>query len=126
MGCSRHTWLPVDQEGIMDSMKAKLILMVMALGVCRLAHAQYVAVSGNCELPGQAVLVSGLPQSGTQPLSGSPTTTGSGVMASYPQCLVTVYPAGGGTPLPTGNVYADSIGTALGNPFTANTDGRSE
>ena len=106
----------------MDAMKIKLILAVIVLFVGR-AHAQYVAVSGNCELPGQAAVVSGLPQSGTQPLSGGPLTSGSGVMASYPQCLVTVYPAGNSTPVPTGNVYSSSTGTALGNPFTANADG---
>ena len=65
----------------MDAMKIKLILAVIVLFVGR-AHAQYVAVSGNCELPGQAAVVSGLPQSGPQPLSGGPLTSGSGVMAS--------------------------------------------
>ena len=104
-------------------MRAKCLFAVLVLSVCRLAHGQYVAVSGNCELPGQAAVVSGLSQSGTQPLSGQPFTTGSGVMASYPQCLVTVYPAGSSSPLPTGNVYSNITGTVLGNPFTANTDG---
>jgi hypothetical protein len=104
-------------------MKARLLLAFLILGVCRLAHAQYFGISGNCELPGQAVVVSGLAQAGTQPLSGTPFTTGSGVMASYPQCVATVYPAGSGTPVPTGNVYSSAIGAALGNPFTANTDG---
>ena len=114
----------LDTWVMMYSMKTKsLLLAVLVLSVCRLAHGQYVAVSGNCELPGQSVVVSGLTQSGTQPLSGTPFTTGSGVMASYPQCLVTVYPAGSGTPVPTGNVYSTSGGAALGNPFTANTDG---
>ena len=107
----------------MYAMKMRLFLLGLVLVVCPIARAQYVAVSGNCELPGQAVLVSGLAQSGTRPLSGSPTTTGSGAMASYPQCRVTVYPAGNGTPVPTGNVYSNSTGTVLGNPFTANTDG---
>ena len=99
----------------------KHLTLIILLSI--LSRAQYVAVSGNCELPGQAAVISGLAQSGTQPLSGTPLTTGSGVMASYPKCLVTVYPAGSGTPVATGNVYSDSTGTVLGNPFTANTDG---
>lgn len=107
----------------MQTMKAKLILAAVVLSVCPFAHGQFFAVSGNCELPGQAVVVSGFAQSGTQPLSGSPTTTGSGVMASYPQCIVTVYPAGSGTPVATGSVFSNATGTVLGNPFTANTDG---
>jgi len=107
----------------MKAMKRRVFVLLLVLSVCRLAHGQYVAVSGNCELPGQAAVVSGLPQSGTQPLSGSPFTTGSGVMASYPQCLVTVYPAESGTPVPTGNVYSNTSGSVLGNPFTSNTDG---
>lgn len=107
----------------MNTMRAMCLLAVFVLTASWLASGQYVAVSGNCELPGQAVVVSGLVQAGTQPLSGSPFTTGSGVMASYPQCLVTVYPAGSATPVPTGNIYSTSSGAALGNPFTANTDG---
>jgi hypothetical protein len=106
------------------AMKLKLAWVVLLLGVCsEEGHAQYSAISGNCELPGQAVVVSGLSQSGSQPLSGSPFTTGSGVMAAYPQCQVTVYPAGSNTPEPTGSVYSNSTGTVLGNPFIANTDG---
>jgi hypothetical protein len=109
---------------MMAAMKARLLFTVIVLGVCSgRAHAQYAAVSGNCELPGQAAVISGISQSGTQPLAGTPLTTGSGVMASYPQCLVTVYPAGSSTPVATGSVYSNATGTALGNPFTANTDG---
>ena len=104
-------------------MKREILLPLLVLCLCRLGAAQYFAVSGNCELPGQAVVVSGMSQSGTKPLSGGALTTGSGVMASYPQCKVTVYPAGSSTPLATGSVYADAVGTVLGNPFTANTDG---
>ena len=104
-------------------MKREILLPLLVLCLCRLGAAQYFAVSGNCELPGQAVVVSGMSQSGTKPLSGGALTTGSGVMASYPQCKVTVYPAGSSTPLATGSVYADATGTVLGNPFTANTDG---
>ena len=97
---------------------------MIVLCAFREARAQYLAVSGNCELPGQAALVSGLAQSGTQPLTAStPVTVGSGVMASYPQCTVTVYPAGSNTPVATGSIYSSSTGSALGNPFTANTDG---
>ena len=100
-------------------------LVMFAVLVCagQVASAQYVAVSGNCELPGQVAIISGLAQSGTRPFSGTPTTLGSGVMASYPQCVVTVYPANSGIPVPTGNIYSDTSGTVLGNPFTANADG---
>lgn len=105
-------------------MKRLLLLSLLVFsGAVRLSFAQYFAVSGNCELPGQAVVVSGIAQAGTQPLSGTPFTAGTGVMASYPQCLVTVYPANSGAPVPAGNVYSDAAGDSLGNPFTANTDG---
>ena len=120
--CPRGRLL-VDLGVIMYAMRASCLLAVIVLCLARLGQAQYVSVSGNCELPGQAAVISGLVQSGTQPLSGSPFTTGSGVMASYPKCVVTVYPAGGSTPVSTGSVYSTSGGAALGNPFTANTDG---
>jgi hypothetical protein len=107
----------------MKAMKAGRMLAVLILSVCRMVHGQYLAVSGNCELPGQQAVISGLVQSGTLPFAGYPFTVGSGVMASYPQCLVTVYPAESGTPVPAGNVYSDAVGDVLGNPFTANTDG---
>jgi hypothetical protein len=107
---------------MMSTMK-RMLLVLLVLCVGRLAHAQYVAAAGNCELPGQAVVVSGLAQAGTQPLAGTPFTTGSGVMASYPQCLVTVFPPGSSTPVAGSSVFSNATGTTLGNPFVANTDG---
>jgi hypothetical protein len=107
----------------MGAMKQRLLLWMIVLAVCPLAHSQYFAVSGNCELPGQAALTSGLAQSGTQPLTTGSPTTGSGVIASFPQCQVTVYPANSNIPVPSANIHSDSTGDPLGNPFTANEDG---
>jgi hypothetical protein len=107
----------------MGAMKQRLLLWMIVLAVCPLAHSQFFAVSGNCELPGQAALTSGLAQSGTQPLTTGSPTTGSGVIASFPQCQVTVYPANSNIPVPSANIHSDSTGDPLGNPFTANEDG---
>ena len=59
-------------------MKREILLPLLVLCLCQAGMAQYFAVSGNCELPGQAVVVSGMSQSGTKPLSGGALTTGSG------------------------------------------------
>lgn len=69
-----------------------------------------VAASGWCEVGAQAVVTSGLQSSGT-------------FQASYPQCLVTVYPTGSGTPVPSNQIFSNNGSTVLGNPFTANTNG---
>jgi hypothetical protein len=71
-----------------------------------------VAASGWCEVGAQAVVTSGISSS-------------SKFQASYPQCLITVYPTGSSTPVPSNQIYSNNLGspTVLGNPFTANTNG---
>jgi len=100
-------------------MKRLLILAVLLLPVT--AHAQTnVAFNGQCQKGGQATVTQGLPSSGTQPLTGTPFSAGTGVMASYPGCQVAVFLTGTTNPAV---IFSDIIGTPLANPFTANTDG---
>lgn len=95
-----------------------LFVVVAALG----AEAQYFAVNGACSLGGQATVMQGMASSGTKPLrAGSATFNGSGVMASYPGCTVTVFQTGSNTPA---LIYSSSIGGSRTNPFTGDlTDG---
>lgn len=96
---------------------AILVLLVSALG----AEAQYYAVNGACTLGGQATVTQGMASSGTRPLRGSTTLNGTGVMASYPGCTVTVFNTGTNTPA---QLFSTNGGSAQSNPFTANlTDG---
>ena len=71
-----------------------------------------VAASGWCEEGAQVVLTSGL-------------ASANEVQGSFPQCLVTVYPTGSSTPVPSNQIYSNNLPspTVLGNPFTANTNG---
>lgn len=65
---------------------------------------------GWCETGGQVVVTSGI----------NSTTK---VMRSYPQCTVTVYPAGSNTPVAGSLIYSDNGVTSKGNPFTSGTNG---
>jgi hypothetical protein len=98
--------------------------LLLALLFCAPAFAQGVlpGVNGSCSLPGQAVLTQGLASKGTQPIGDTTVSSGSGVIASYPSCLVTVYDAGTQN---LATIYSDNANppTALSNPFIANTDG---
>lgn len=81
------------------------------------AQAQtYYSVNGACTLGGQATVTQGMPSSGTRPLRGSTTFNGTGVMASYPGCTVTVFQTGSNTPA---QIYSTAYGGAQANPFTA-------
>ena len=99
-----------------NSITARLFLTLWLFSLP--AFAQYVAYNGMCSKGGQAVLTQGLASTGTQPLSGAPTSTGTGVVASYPGCLVTVYLTGTTN---TAIIYSSAGGGALTNPFTAST-----
>ncbi len=95
------------------------------LALCLLpgtAFAQYFAFNGQCSKGGQTEVTQGLPATATQPLSGGVPAVGTGVIGSYPSCLVTVYITG------TLTLANPLFGNASGsqpqtNPFTANTDG---
>lgn len=97
----------------------KLRYLILAL-LCSPALAQNFGYNGQCAKGGQGVITQGLLSSGTQPLlSGNP-NVGSGVIASYPSCIVTVFLTGSGT---LATLASNKTGTPLTNPFTANTDG---
>jgi hypothetical protein len=86
------------------------LLLAVLIGCSAMASAQVALIPFHdaCTIGGTKVATQGM----------NSTTK---VLASYPQCLVTVYTHGVTTPLPT--IYSDVNGTALGNPFEANTDG---
>ena len=79
-----------------------LILFTFVLSAPAFAMAR---ADGWCELGGGTVSINGLL---------SPNL----VQSSYPGCTVTVFIAGTGT---KATLFSDNSGTALGNPFTANT-----
>ena len=72
------------------------------------AFGQTSAVNGYCEQGAKSATVQGL--NSTNKLQGI-----------IPGCTVTVYYTGTSTQVPGSSIFADSIGTVLGNPFTANT-----
>jgi hypothetical protein len=88
-------------------MKRWLILLFAMLGALPLARAQNGAVTGFCVQGGVPATTQGL---------GS-TNTLQGVI---PSCTITVFYAGTTTQVPGNLIFKDSIGTVLGNPFTAN------
>src|ERR1700726_4019345 len=98
-----------------------LIPLTLAL-LIGTAHAQNFGYNGQCSKGGQAVITQGLVSTATKPLpptSGSP-AVGTGVIGSYPSCLVNVYYTGTSNRLP---IYSSASGGVLSNPFIANTDG---
>jgi hypothetical protein len=84
--------------------RAFLILALLCLPRVASAMPHYV---GTCMRGGQTLFVSNLP--------GTPL-----VLASFPQCTVTVFFTGTITNAP---IFQDNFGTVLGNPFQANADG---
>ncbi|HYR42156.1 MAG TPA: hypothetical protein VER98_03965, partial [Terriglobia bacterium] len=87
----------------------KRILLAFLIGLFSLpAYGQYTKISGFCEDGNQTVTTQGL-------------TSTTLVQRSFPSCTVAVY--NGGTAV-VATVYANSAGLALGNPFTAATDGQ--
>src|SRR5580698_5250308 len=102
----------------------KKLIVFSFLLFAPLAVAQYSAGNGNCALGGQSTVTQGFVQAGTVPIGKTPAnpgqfTTGSGTMASYPKCTVTVYLTGTQT---KATLYNSATGGSLTNPFTANTD----
>jgi hypothetical protein len=85
------------------ALKSLLVLMLLSAGKAFGIVPQ--ALQGFCTVGGIRVATSGLLSTNT-------------VLASYPQCTVTVYLTGTTTPA---TIYADANSTPLSNPFTANT-----
>lgn len=84
------------------------------------AQSAVVGFNGQCSLGGQAVLTQNTASKGTVPIGGTLRTLTSGVLASYPKCLVSVFFTGTKNPAA---IFSDRLGTPLSVPFTANTDG---
>lgn len=72
--------------------------------------AQNGIVRGYCVQGATKSLTSGLPSSNY-------------LQGIVPTCTVTVYFAGTTTQVPNSQIFADNLGTVLGNPFTANVNG---
>lgn len=90
-------------------MRKILFILAFLFAIARPAEAAVTSpVTGWCELGGRAVATSGL----------SSTTK---VQQSFPSCVVTVYNYGTGV---LATIFADTAGTALGNPFVASTAGQ--
>src|SRR5271154_2208652 len=86
----------------------RLALLAFLVSLCAVSsRAQNVASRGWCETGNTPVITSGL-------------TSVTLVQVSYPQCTVTVFIHGGGL----ATVFADSSGTPLSNPFTAQLNGQ--
>lgn len=85
-------------------MRRSVLLWILAASP---VLAQYTPISGWCQQGNQQVVTVGSPNSTTL------------VQRSYPSCTVTVAIYGGGS----ATIYSDSMGTSLGNPFTANSAG---
>lgn len=84
----------------------KLLLFFVALLLSSPALAQNGTFQGQCYLPGEKIVTQGM----------NSTTLS---ISTYPRCRVDVYLSG--TTIPA-NIFSTSTGTALSNPFTANTD----
>ena len=69
---------------------------------------------------GQTDGFNGFCTTGNVKVTTSGLTSTTTVQQSYPKCTVTVYLTG---TLTKATIFKDALGTALGNPFTANTDG---
>lgn len=95
------------EKGYHDGeMLKRIYLLAIFLGIASMCQARQRAW-GFCERGGQKVTTAGI-------------LSTTNVQASYPQCNVTVYLTGTQTPA---TLFSDNSGTALGNPFTANTLG---
>jgi hypothetical protein len=103
-------------------MVRRLLLLILLSGSA-FAQGTLAGANGDCAVGGQQALTQGLPSTGTQQINTTNVLSGAGVLASFPNCTVTVYTTG------TANkpsIYSNnplSSPTVLSNPFTANTDG---
>jgi len=70
---------------------------------------------------GQTSAVGGWCEQGAKPATVSGLNSTNKLQGIIPGCTVTVYFTGTSTQVPGSSIFADSIGTVLGNPFTANT-----
>ena len=97
-----------------------LATLLLLAGTC---HAQnLISFPGQCAKGGQAVAVLGGLSNGTAPIGSSMVANGTGVIASYPNCLVSVFATGTQNTVP---LFQNNLvpPTALTDPFTANADG---
>ncbi len=104
-------------------MKRLLFPVVLFLTAMTWAQGPLSGANGDCTIGGQQVLVNGLASTGTQPIGTTTVSVGSGVLASYPNCSVTVFLSGTITKASIFSNNPSSSPNPLGNPFTANTDG---
>lgn len=79
-------------------------------------------VNGDCTIGGQQTLTQGLPSTGTEQIGTSTVSSGAGVQASFPNCLVTVYFTGTTN---RASVFLNNLSTPTpsANPLSANQDG---
>ena len=103
----------------MEPITMKRVLLACLI-ISGSAWAQNFAYNGQCSKGGQAVVTQGQKSKGTVPITGGATALGSGVLASYPSCTVTVYLSGTVT---RATIFSTASGSSLVNPFTANVDG---
>jgi hypothetical protein len=92
-------------------MKRLLLTLFSLLLLTSTVHSQtpiYTLISGFCENGNQQAITSGIRSSNR-------------VQLSYPSCRITVFNYGTGT---VATVFSDNQGTALSNPFFANTSGQ--
>ena len=102
----------------------KLSILAMLLCSASLAAAQGLqAANGDCSLGGQQVQTQSLLSSGTNDPNTSTVSAGGAVMASYPQCAVTVFFTGTSN---KANIFSNNnpTPTPLSNPFNADAYGR--
>jgi hypothetical protein len=78
--------------------------------------------NGDCEIGGEQALTQAIPSTATQQIGTTNVNAGAGVIASFPNCHVTVFFTGTGT---KANLFSSNVVSppALSNPFTANADG---
>jgi len=103
-------------------MKILILLSVMLYAASAFAQGSLSGANGDCAVGGQQVIVNGLPSTGTQPIGTTTVSAGSGVLASFPSCSVTVYFTGTTN---KATIYQNNQSTPTPqiNPFTANADG---
>jgi hypothetical protein len=73
---------------------------------------------------GQTAAVNGFCNQGGTPALTQGTSSTNKLQGITPSCIVTVYFTGTGTQVPGSSIFKDSIGTVLGNPFTASANGQ--
>lgn len=104
-------------------MKQVVLLLGLLALMSNFGQAQNLgSYNGQCSKGGQAAVTQGLPSVGTQPIGTTTFSLGSGMIGSYPLCLVTVYLTG---TISLASLYSNNnvSPTPLTNPFSANSDG---